>query len=111
MILVLEDDNNAGRVIQNAKFPRGEMNNVIRVKRGKKETLINGAVFPEKLVAKLINAFSNENDLVYDPFMGSGTTAVVCEKLNRKWIGSELIKEQHKQSEKRLEPLLHNLFT
>jgi len=111
MILILEDDDRAGRVIQNAKFPRGGMNNIIRVKRGKKQTEINGAVFPEKMAAELIKAFSNENDIVYDPFIGSGTTPVVCEKLNRKWIGSELVEQQYKQALKRLEPLRCNLFT
>lgn len=44
---------------------------------------------PEKLIAKLILASSNENDLVLDPFAGSGTTGVVAKKLNRKYINIE----------------------
>ncbi|WP_406613721.1 DNA-methyltransferase [Mycoplasma corogypsi] len=44
---------------------------------------------PEKLVAKIILASSNENDVVLDPFLGSGTTSVVAKKLNRKFIGIE----------------------
>ncbi|MBR2449552.1 MAG: site-specific DNA-methyltransferase [Clostridia bacterium] len=44
---------------------------------------------PEKLIAKLILASSNEGDLVLDPFNGSGTTSVVAKKLNRKYIGLE----------------------
>ena len=44
---------------------------------------------PEKLIAKLILASSNENDIVFDPFLGSGTTSVVAKKLNRKYIGIE----------------------
>ncbi len=44
---------------------------------------------PEKLIAKLILASSNENDLILDPFAGSGTTSVVAKKLNRKYIGVE----------------------
>jgi len=111
MILVMEDDNKLGRLIQNAKFSRGEMDNVFRVQRDKTQTDVNGALFPEKLAAKLIEAFSSEGDVVYDPFTGSGTTPAVCEKLNRKWIGSELVEEQYNQAIKRLEPLRHNLFT
>lgn len=44
---------------------------------------------PEKLIAKLILASSNEGDLVLDPFAGSGTTAVVAKKLGRNYIGIE----------------------
>ncbi|MDO4779094.1 MAG: DNA methyltransferase [Tissierellia bacterium] len=44
---------------------------------------------PEKLIAKLILASSDENDLILDPFLGSGTTSVVAKKLNRRFIGIE----------------------
>ena len=44
---------------------------------------------PEKLVAKLILASSNEGDVVLDPFLGSGTTSVVAKKLGRNYIGIE----------------------
>lgn len=44
---------------------------------------------PEKLMAKLILASSNEGDLVLDPFLGSGTTAVTAKKLGRRFIGIE----------------------
>lgn len=47
----------------------------------------------EKLLAKLILASSNENALVFDPFLGSGTTAVVAKKLNRFFVGAEINKE------------------
>jgi site-specific DNA-methyltransferase (adenine-specific) len=48
---------------------------------------------PEKLIAKLILASSDENDLVFDPFLGSGTTAVVAKKLKRHFLGIEKEKE------------------
>ncbi|HRP01924.1 MAG TPA: site-specific DNA-methyltransferase [Candidatus Kapabacteria bacterium] len=70
------------------------------------------AIFPEKLVADQINTWTNENDLIYDPFMGSGTTAKIAHLLNRKWIGSEISKEYVEISEERLkEHTKHNLFT
>lgn len=44
---------------------------------------------PEKLIAKLILASSNKGDMVFDPFVGSGTTAVVAKKLGRRFLGIE----------------------
>lgn len=57
---------------------------------------------PEKLIAKLILASSKENDVVFDPFLGSGTTSVVAKKLNRKYVGIEFNKEYAIWAEKRL---------
>ena len=58
---------------------------------------------PEKLIAKLILASSNEGDLVLDPFMGSGTTSVVAKKLNRRYLGIEQNPLYCAWAEKRLE--------
>lgn len=44
---------------------------------------------PEKLIAKLILASSNKGDVVFDPFLGSGTTSVVAKKLGRHYVGIE----------------------
>jgi site-specific DNA-methyltransferase (adenine-specific) len=51
------------------------------------------ATFPIQIVADHIRSWSKEGELVYDPFMGSGTVAVVCKALNRKFVGSEISKE------------------
>ncbi|HDP35782.1 MAG TPA: site-specific DNA-methyltransferase, partial [Candidatus Hydrogenedentes bacterium] len=48
---------------------------------------------PEKLIAKLVLASSNESDFIFDPFLGSGTTAVVAQKLNRRFCGVEINQE------------------
>lgn len=58
---------------------------------------------PEELMRKLILASSNESDIVLDPFSGSGTTIVVSEQLNRKWIGCELSEDYNKWAIDRLE--------
>ncbi len=58
---------------------------------------------PEKLLAKIILASSDEGDVVFDPFLGSGTTSVVAKKLNRKFIGIEKNLEYCCLAEKRLE--------
>ncbi len=58
---------------------------------------------PEKLIAKLILASSGEEDFVFDPFLGSGTTAVVAKKLRRKFSGVEMNQEYCCWAEKRLQ--------
>ena len=58
---------------------------------------------PEKLIAKLILASSNPGDLIFDPFVGSGTTAVTAKKLGRHYVGIEREKEYVALALKRLE--------
>ena len=61
------------------------------------------AVFPEKIAAYHIRSWSNEGDIVLDPFMGSGTTAKVARALNRHYIGFEISAEYCEIIRKRLE--------
>ena len=60
------------------------------------------AVFPEKLVERLINAGSNHGDTVLDPFAGSGTTGVVAKRMRRNFIGIDLNPEYCKIMKNRL---------
>ena len=57
---------------------------------------------PEKLLEIIIQASSNENDIVLDPFLGSGTTAVVAKKLNRNFIGIEKDRKYYEASLERI---------
>ena len=79
--------------------------NVWDVSRGKSKTK-HPAVFPEKLAHDHILSWSNENDLVYDPFAGSGTTAKMTRQLYRNYIGSEISAEYCKIITERLNTLL-----
>ena len=58
---------------------------------------------PEKLYAKLILASSKPGDIVFDPFLGSGTTSVVAKKLGRNYCGIEMNQEYCLWTEKRLQ--------
>lgn len=60
------------------------------------------AIFPEKLASDHIISWSNEGDLIYDPFMGSGTTAKMAMLNNRNYIGSEISKEYCEIAEQRI---------
>ena len=64
------------------------------------------AMFPEQLANDHIISWSNEGDLVYDPFMGSGTTAKMSILNDRNWIGSELSSEYCDMIEQRIKKAL-----
>ena len=61
------------------------------------------AIFPEQLAADHIKSWSNENDLIYDPFIGSGTTAKMAKLNNRNYIGSEISSEYFKIAKTRID--------
>ena len=58
---------------------------------------------PEKLLAKLILAGTNPGDVIFDPFLGSGSTSVTAKKLNRRYVGIEQNEQYCVWAEKRLE--------
>jgi DNA modification methylase len=64
---------------------------------------IHPAVFPEPLAEDHIRTWTDEGQIVYDPFSGSGTTLKMAKKLNRKFIGSEIVKEYCELIAERLE--------
>jgi len=57
---------------------------------------------PVEAIERVIKAHTQEGDVVLDPFMGSGTTAVACVKLNRKYVGFEINKEYCKVANRRI---------
>lgn len=62
---------------------------------------------PIQLVTKLIKNSSKPNDVVLDPFLGSGTTAVCCTKENRRFVGSELLEKYYNMSLERINEVLN----
>jgi len=63
---------------------------------------INPCVKPIKLMSYLVTLGSREGDVVLDPFIGSGTTAIACRMLSRKFIGYEIDKEYYDIARARL---------
>ena len=57
---------------------------------------------PLRLIIELLENYSKENEIILDPFLGSGTTAVACERLNRRWIGIEINPEYCKITKERI---------
>lgn len=60
---------------------------------------------PKRFIIELLKMFSNEEDIVLDTFIGSGSTAVACNLINRKYIGFEINKEYCKLAESRISNL------
>lgn len=60
------------------------------------------AIFPKELAKRHIETWSNENDLIYDPFAGSGTTLIVAKEMNRNFLGNEINKQYYEYAKTKL---------
>jgi len=65
--------------------------------------LLNTIQKPEKLIERIVKASSNEGELIFDPFVGSGTVPVVCERLERFYVGCEINPQYVEIANQRLE--------
>jgi len=85
----------------------GENNptSIVTISNANKNGVFHPTQKPLDLFRYLISTYSNENDLVFDGYSGSGTTAAACLKEKRRFIGSELSKEYFDLSVKRLEQI------
>lgn len=95
LLLVFDKHDAISRKFHSAQFDRGTLNDVWQIRSGKKPAAAktHGAVFPQELVERILLNFSAEGARVYDPFAGTGTTGVVCKRLNRTFLGSEIVAE------------------
>ena len=109
LILVFEKSYPISRQFKTAEFKRGTLSDVWNIKP-KRKNQGHGATFPEELVETILQNFTKKNDVIYDPFLGTGTTAVVAKKLHRYYIGSEIIEKYYQISEKKLKNI-NSLFT
>ena len=58
---------------------------------------------PSELFSDILKDYSSEDELIFDPFLGGGTTAVACEKMNRRYIGIEISEEYCEIARKRVQ--------
>lgn len=79
--------------------------NFIEAKNNDGSCNLNKATFSSELCTKLLNIYAQPNSVIYDSFMGTGTTAVSCLENNLNYIGSELSKEQCEYANQRIEKL------
>ena len=106
--ILLFDKNGGGRKIEQAEFERGTVANVIRQNKSnnsiksKNKQDNHFAVFPDLLPAKLMHYYSKKGDVIFDPFLGTGTTCLQAIKYDRKFIGCELVKEYFNIAQQRI---------
>jgi len=82
------------------------VNNVTKKKKG----ISHPTVYPEEMIERIIKMTTNINDIVLDPFLGSGTTIIAALELNRKAIGIELDKKYEKEIIKRINEIKQKLL-
>ena len=82
--------------------------NFIEARNNDGSCQLNKATYSSELVVKLIDIYFKENSLIYDPFMGTGTTAIGCLLRNCYYIGSELSERQVEYSINRIKEMVKN---
>ena len=92
------------RSFETAQFERGTLSNVWKIKREPNSQ--HKASFPQELVKKILESFTKKGDSILDPFMGSGTTGVVCKYMERDFTGIEIDSEYMKISQEKINGLL-----
>ena len=76
---------------------------ILKIKNPSGKEHLHPTQKPVALMEYLIKTYTNENEIVLDFTIGSGTTAIACERLNRKWIGIEIEEKYCKIAAKRIE--------
>ncbi len=106
---------NAWEVAVVGKKPGGTWNskyehNILKFQAPKGNNRIHPTQKPLELIKKIIELTTNQEDLVVDPFMGSGTTAAACKILKRNYVGFEINKDYCRQAIERVEVTPITLF-
>lgn len=96
--------NREGEIGENGQLYYGSLPNMISAPNNDGCNDLNKATFSTKFISQLLNLYVKDGETVYDPFMGTGTTAVACKKRGGgiSCIGSELSEKQVKFAEDRL---------
>lgn len=95
------------RILDKPKFKKETKNlNNVWVMGHAAKNYGHPAVYPEKLAEDHITTWSNVDDLVFDPFLGSGTTAAMAVKNDRNFIGCDISEEYIKIANERIQPFL-----
>ena len=107
-IFVFSNNKPYNRMFDEANFERGMETNLWTIKR--ERNVNHKAAFPKELIRRILSNFTKENQTIMDPFMGSGTTGIVCKEMNRNFIGVEMDKEMFEIAKKNLDKEVENFL-
>ncbi|MBU3830813.1 MAG: site-specific DNA-methyltransferase, partial [Candidatus Ureaplasma intestinipullorum] len=108
IIVFAKDKNDSiSRQFKESNFNRGTLNNVWNIKRKRSVSNEHSATFPEELVENIILNFTKKNEIILDPFSGTGTTGISCIKNNRRYIGIELLENYFNTSINRFKNIIN----
>ena len=113
MILCFSKHTSISRQFKDCSFERGTMANVIRIgkKTGNKLSGLNSAQFSAELPFVLLKSFAQKSDIVFDPFIGLGATAIASHALGMQWIGCDIDKNTCSQATKVVGDYTNDLFS
>ena len=90
---------------------RGTLTNVLKVPKNVNNiTDSHSAIFPLDLPTFFIKNFTNENDIVYDPFLGSGSTALAAKQLKRRFVGTDISESYCEIAEQRIKGAMMSML-
>tara|TARA_R100000734_G_C3318020_1_gene111729 strand:+ start:3487 stop:4134 length:648 start_codon:yes stop_codon:yes gene_type:complete len=89
LIIVFDKNNAISRLFEHCNFERGTLSDCWDIKREKSLYKGNSATFPKKLTDHILKNFAQKNCVVFDPFMGTGTTGLSCYDYDCNFVGIE----------------------
>ena len=110
-IIIFSNDEPNKRYFSDANFKRGTQSNIFKILNSHSNPFAkeHKAIMPLDIPRYFMINFGNENDIWYDPYMGTGTTAVAAIEERKNWLGSEISKEYLDIANKRLQPYLDQI--
>jgi site-specific DNA-methyltransferase (adenine-specific)/modification methylase len=107
-IIIFSNDYPNKKKFYDANFKQGTQSNVFKIKNSHSNPFsdVHKAIMPLDIPRYFMQNFGKEQDLWFDPYMGTGTTAVAAIMENKKFIGSEISQEYIDLANKRIEPYL-----
>ena len=102
-LIIVLGDKPITRAFQNPKFGRGTLSNIIRIGKSKGNGANHKAAFPIQIPELILRSFAEPGYKVFDPFLGTGTTAIAAHNYSCDFVGIELDEDYYKAAKERFD--------